>query len=79
MTIPDPTLQSETITDVQTTEEAFLRQIFVRAQMEEFVRAPLTMSRAEGVYYWDVHGKRYLDALSGIYVVSVGHNNRRVI
>jgi len=29
--------------------------------------------------YWDVHGKRYLDALSGIYVVSVGHNNRRVM
>ena len=24
-------------------------------------------------------GKRYLDAISGIYVVSVGHNNRRVI
>ena len=23
--------------------------------------------------------KRYLDAISGIYVVSVGHNNRRVI
>jgi adenosylmethionine-8-amino-7-oxononanoate aminotransferase len=31
------------------------------------------------VCYWDVQGKRYLDALSGIYVVSVGHNNRRVI
>ena len=37
------------------------------------------MARADGVFYWDVHGKRYLDAISGIYVVSVGHNNRRVI
>jgi adenosylmethionine-8-amino-7-oxononanoate aminotransferase len=37
------------------------------------------MARADGVHYWDVQGKRYLDALSGIYVVSVGHNNRRVI
>jgi adenosylmethionine-8-amino-7-oxononanoate aminotransferase len=37
------------------------------------------MARADGVHYWDVHGKRYLDALSGIYVVSVGHNNRRII
>ena len=37
------------------------------------------MAKADGVHYWDVHGKRYLDALSGIYVVSVGHNNRRVI
>jgi adenosylmethionine-8-amino-7-oxononanoate aminotransferase len=34
---------------------------------------------ADGVHYWDVNGKRYLDALSGIYVVAVGHNNRRVI
>ena len=37
------------------------------------------MARADGVFYWDVQGKRYLDAISGIYVVSVGHNNRRVI
>jgi adenosylmethionine-8-amino-7-oxononanoate aminotransferase len=37
------------------------------------------MARADGVFYWDAAGKRYLDALSGIYTVSVGHNNRRVI
>ena len=63
----------------QTTEEAFLRQIFVRDQMAEWSKEPLVMARADGVYYWDVAGKRYLDAISGIYVVSVGHNNRRVI
>jgi adenosylmethionine-8-amino-7-oxononanoate aminotransferase len=67
------------IADAQTTEEHFLRHIFVRDQMAEWSRAPLVMARADGVHYWDVHGKRYLDALSGIYVVSVGHNNRRVI
>ncbi len=63
----------------QTTEERFLRHIFVRDQMAEWSRQPLIMARADGVHYWDVAGKRYLDALSGIYVVSVGHNNRRVI
>jgi adenosylmethionine-8-amino-7-oxononanoate aminotransferase len=63
----------------RTTEERFLRQIFVRDQMAEWCKSPLIMARADGVHYWDVHGKRYLDALSGIYVVSVGHNNRRVI
>src|SRR6476619_2955873 len=63
----------------QTTDEAFLRQIFVRDQMAEWSKAPLVMARSDGVFYWDVSGKRYLDALSGIYVVSVGHNNRRVI
>ena len=69
----------DAISDAQLTEEAFLRRIFVRDQMTEFVRDPLVVSRADGVHYWDVHGKQYLDALSGIYVVSVGHNNRRVI
>lgn len=67
------------ITDAQTTEERFLRHIFVRDQMAEWSKSPLVMARADGVFYWDVSSKRYLDALSGIYVVSVGHNNRRVI
>jgi adenosylmethionine-8-amino-7-oxononanoate aminotransferase len=69
----------ELIAEAQTTEERFLRQIFVRDQMAEWSKSPLLMARADGVFYWDVHGKRYLDALSGIYTVSVGHNNRRVI
>ncbi|SIN90725.1 Adenosylmethionine-8-amino-7-oxononanoate aminotransferase [Singulisphaera sp. GP187] len=69
----------ELISEAQTTEEAFLRQIFIRDQMAEWSRSPLIMARAEDVYYWDVNGKRYVDALSGIYVASVGHNNRRVI
>jgi adenosylmethionine-8-amino-7-oxononanoate aminotransferase len=67
------------IADAQTSEERFLRQIFVRDQMAEWSKNPLLMAKADGVLYWDVHGKRYLDALSGIYTVSVGHNNRRVI
>ncbi len=75
MTVSFPDL----IADAQTTEERFLRHIFVRDQMAEWSKHPLVMAKADGVHYWDVHGKRYLDALSGIYVVSVGHNNRRVI
>src|SRR6266850_7361710 len=67
------------ISAAQTTEERFLRHIFVRDQMAEWSKNPLIMAKADGVHYWDVNGKRYLDALSGIYVVSVGHNNRRVI
>jgi adenosylmethionine-8-amino-7-oxononanoate aminotransferase len=69
----------ELISDAQTSEERFLRHIFIRDQMAEWSKHPLLMARADGVHYWDVHGKRYLDALSGIYVVSLGHNNRRVI
>jgi adenosylmethionine-8-amino-7-oxononanoate aminotransferase len=67
------------LAEAQTTEETFLRQIFVRDQMAEWSKHPLVMARADDVYYWDVSGKRYLDAISGIYVASVGHNNRQVI
>jgi adenosylmethionine-8-amino-7-oxononanoate aminotransferase len=67
------------IAERQTTEEAYLKQIFVRDQMAEWTKQPLVMTRADGVFYWDVTDKRYYDAISGIYVVSVGHNNRRVI
>src|SRR5262245_44296097 len=63
----------------QTTDERVLRQIFVRDQMAEWSKQPLVMERADGVFYWDVTGKRYYDAISGIYTASVGHNNRRVI
>jgi adenosylmethionine-8-amino-7-oxononanoate aminotransferase len=75
MSSPFPDL----ISQAQCTEEAFLRHIFVRDQMHEWSKQPLIMAKADGVCYWDVAGKRYLDALSGIYVASVGHNNRRVI
>src|SRR5437870_3926017 len=67
------------VSHAQASEERFLRQIFVRDQMAEWSKQPLIMARADGVYYWDVNGKRYLDALSGIYVAAVGHNNRRII
>jgi adenosylmethionine-8-amino-7-oxononanoate aminotransferase len=29
--------------------------------------------RGEGAYIWDSHGRRYLDALSGLFVVQAGH------
>lgn len=59
-------------------DEDALRHIFIRAQMSEFVKAPLLMANAQDVFYWDIHGKCYLDAISGIYVASVGHNNENV-
>ena len=50
----------ELISEDQTTEEAFLKQIFVRDQMAEWSKQPLVMSRADGVFYWDVQDRRYL-------------------
>jgi adenosylmethionine-8-amino-7-oxononanoate aminotransferase len=34
--------------------------------------------RGEGPYIWDAHGKRYLDGLSGLFVVQVGHGRQEL-
>lgn len=48
-------------------------------QMKEFAANPLIMKKAHGVWYEDVNGKKYLDGLSGVFVVNAGHGNRRII
>ena len=40
---------------------------------------PLSMSKAEGVYFWDADGKRYLDWSSQLFNVNIGHGNPHVI
>jgi taurine--2-oxoglutarate transaminase len=41
--------------------------------------APLPVTRAKGVYFWDVDGKRYLDFNSMTMCVNIGHGDERVI
>ena len=41
--------------------------------MNTYARLPVTFVRGEGVWLWDDHGTRYLDALSGIGVCGLGH------
>src|SRR3954463_2882541 len=40
---------------------------------------PVVLSRGEGVYVWDVEGKRYYDFLSGYSAVNQGHCHPRII
>jgi adenosylmethionine-8-amino-7-oxononanoate aminotransferase len=40
--------------------------------------APTTIVRGEGCYIWDANGKRYLDGLSGLFTVQVGHGRREL-
>ena len=39
---------------------------------------PLMVERAEGVYLFDRHGKRYLDVISSWWVNLLGHNHPRL-
>jgi acetylornithine/N-succinyldiaminopimelate aminotransferase len=56
------------------------RQLFLKhlAQTSNFPLG-LEIERAEGVYMYDVQGKRYADLISGIGVSNVGHRHPRVV
>jgi adenosylmethionine-8-amino-7-oxononanoate aminotransferase len=60
--------------------EKLLRHTFVDfQQMVSFLRDPLVFARAEGMYYWDIEGRRYFDAIGGIFVATLGHGHPRVL
>ena len=41
--------------------------------MTTYKRLPVTFTHGEGIWLWDVNQKRYMDAISGIAVCSLGH------
>ncbi len=46
--------------------------------MNTYAQLPVTFVKGEGVWLWDNHGERYLDALSGIAVCGLGHCHPRI-
>lgn len=40
---------------------------------------PVLLTRAEGVYAWDMEGKKYLDMMSAYSAVSFGHSHPRIL
>jgi len=67
---------------MQTTEELTSQQLM---QMEDSYGAhnyhplPVVLSKGEGVYLWDVEGKRYYDFLSAYSAVNQGHCHPRIV
>jgi taurine--2-oxoglutarate transaminase len=41
--------------------------------------APIPVTRAEGVYFWDVDGKRYIDFSSQLMNLNIGHQHPKVV
>jgi len=50
-----------------------LRALDAEHVMQTYGRQPVAFVRGEGTVLWDTEGKRYLDFLGGIAVVSLGH------
>lgn len=47
--------------------------------MNVYKRLPVVFERGEGVWLWDTEGNKYLDALSGIAVTSLGHCHPKIV
>jgi acetylornithine/N-succinyldiaminopimelate aminotransferase len=47
--------------------------------MNTYARLPVAFDRGDGVWLFDDAGRRYLDALSGIAVNTLGHNHPRLV
>ncbi len=47
--------------------------------MNTYGRLPIALSHGEGCRVWDVNGKRYLDALGGIAVNTLGHKHPKLV
>jgi len=47
--------------------------------MPTYGRLPVALSHGEGARVWDTEGRRYLDALSGIAVNTLGHKHPRLV
>ena len=46
--------------------------------MQTYNRKPVSFVKGEGVYLWDDNGKKYIDALCGLAVTSLGHSNELI-
>src|SRR5258706_14569223 len=47
--------------------------------MNTYARQPVAFVRGKGVWLYDESGKKYLDALAGIAVNTLGHNHPRLV
>ncbi|MDP6380781.1 MAG: aminotransferase class III-fold pyridoxal phosphate-dependent enzyme, partial [Phycisphaerae bacterium] len=61
-------------------QERLIKRTFIDCrQTSEFLETPLVVNKAEGLYYWDTEGKRYFDAIGGIFVAVLGHRHPRLM
>ena len=48
-------------------------------QMQEFARDPFIVAEGDGIRVRTTDGREFIDGLSGVFTVSLGHGNRRII
>jgi len=48
-------------------------------QMQEFARDPFVIAEGDGIRVRTTDGREFIDGLAGVFTVSLGHGNRRII
>jgi len=56
-----------------------LIQLAERYSARNYLPLPVVISRAEGVWVWDVEGNKYLDMLSSYSALNQGHRHPRIV
>jgi adenosylmethionine-8-amino-7-oxononanoate aminotransferase len=69
---PGPALDDETYAGLQKSAREHLWMHFTRMSSYDTADVPVIV-RGEGAYVYDAKGKRYLDALAGLFVSQLGH------
>ncbi|MBK1440339.1 ornithine--oxo-acid transaminase [Parapedobacter sp. ISTM3] len=66
-----------------TTNTSFRTQQFIERELQygahNYHPLPVVLERGEGVFLWDVDGKRYYDFLSGYSAVNQGHCHPKIV
>lgn len=58
--------------------EEYLKEVD-RYSAHNYHPLPVVLARGEGVYVWDVEGRRYFDMLSGYSALNQGHSHPRLV
>ena len=58
---------------------AALMQLEDRYGAHNYHPLPVVLSKGEGIYVWDVEGKRYFDFLSAYSAVNQGHCHPKIV
>jgi len=68
------------MTQLTERQTALLKRTFIDfRQTSEFIKNPLIIDRADGLYCWDTAGRKYFDAIGGIFVAVLGHRHPRLL
>jgi adenosylmethionine-8-amino-7-oxononanoate aminotransferase len=75
-----PTSTGGSIAEEQALQDSARRHLWMHfTRMSTYADHDIPIiARGEGPYVWDSHGKRYLDGLSGLFVVQAGHGRHEM-